>query len=284
MWGVGGSVRLTRAREVRMGAGIEPIKGSWAAEALSAIARAPSVDEVWAALVVALAGFGFDRVNYGLTFFLQGRNVGAPEDVLYLSNRDAVFRRAYFGSGLYAETPMYDWISKHEGACSWRMMADAYARRELTEKQRQAVEKMNKLGSGAGYSISFPSASSRVRGAIGLCAKAELSQDDVDAIWEQEGDLIFAVCTLAHARIVTLPLPVARMDLTARQREVLNWISDGKSLQDVCVLMGLSLSAVEKHLKSARARLDVETTAQAVAKLAFFNQLFISERRQANLE
>ena len=154
-------------------------------------------------------------------------------------------------------------------------MAEAYEQRELTEVQRRAADRMGRLASGAGYSISFPSASQRVRGAIGLCAKAELSQDDVDAIWEQEGDLIFAICTLAHARIVTLPLPVARMDLTARQREVLNWISDGKSLQDVCVLMGLSLSAVEKHLNSARARLDVETTAQAVAKLAFHNQLFV---------
>lgn len=267
-----------------MSAGLEPMKGSRALDALSAIARAPTVDEVWAALVAGLAEFGFDRVNYGLTFFLQGQNVGAPEDVLYLSNRDAAFRKAYFETGLYAETPMYDWISKNEGACSWRVMAEAYARDELTAKQRKAVEKMGRLGSGAGYSISFPSANLRVRGAIGLCAKAELSQDDVDAIWEQEGDLIFAVCTLAHARIVTLPLPVARMDLTARQREVLNWISDGKSLQDVCVLTGLSLSAVEKHLKSARARLDVETTAQAVAKLAFFNQLFISERRRASLQ
>ena len=72
-----------------------------------------------------------------------------------------------------------------------------------------------------------------------------------------------------------MPLPAPRVVLTERQREVLDWVADGKSLQDVCIIMGLSLSAVEKHLAKARELLSVETTAQAVAKLAFLNQLFV---------
>jgi LuxR family transcriptional regulator len=38
--------------------------------------------------------------------------------------------------------------------------------------------------------------------------------------------------------------------------------------------MGLTAATVEKHLRLAREALDVETTAQAVLKAAFYNQMF----------
>ncbi len=74
------------------------------------------------------------------------------------------------------------------------------------------------------------------------------------------------------------------MTLTGRQREILEWIADGKSMQDVCILTGLSLSTVEKYLRRARDELGVETTAQAVAKVSFFNQLYVSETPSACAE
>ena len=66
------------------------------------------------------------------------------------------------------------------------------------------------------------------------------------------------------------------LHLTERQREILCWIADGKTLQDITVLTGLALSTVEKYLRRARDELGVETTAQAVVKAAFLNQLFTS--------
>jgi LuxR family transcriptional regulator len=66
--------------------------------------------------------------------------------------------------------------------------------------------------------------------------------------------------------------------LTARQREVLGWVGDGKTVQDIALLIGLTPATVEKHLRLARAALNVETTAQAVLKAAFQNQIFILEK------
>jgi LuxR family transcriptional regulator len=62
--------------------------------------------------------------------------------------------------------------------------------------------------------------------------------------------------------------------LTQRQRETLEWVADGKTMQDVGLLMGVSPAMVEKHLRLARDALDVETTAQAVAKAALLNMIF----------
>ena len=76
-----------------------------------------------------------------------------------------------------------------------------------------------------------------------------------------------------HLKLLTLPYSGAR-HLTQRQREVLQWVGDGKTAQDIGLLMGLTAATVEKHLRLAREALDVETTAQAVLKAAFYNQMF----------
>jgi len=77
-----------------------------------------------------------------------------------------------------------------------------------------------------------------------------------------------------HLKLLTLPYSGARQ-LTKRQREVLQWVGDGKTTQDIAVLLELTPATVEKHLRLAREALDVETTAQAVLKAAFYNQMFV---------
>ena len=49
----------------------------------------------------------------------------------------------------------------------------------------------------------------------------------------------------------------------------------GKTTQDISVIMELTPATVEKHLRKAREALAVETTAQAVVKAAFQNQIFL---------
>ena len=67
------------------------------------------------------------------------------------------------------------------------------------------------------------------------------------------------------------------MPLTKRQKEVLGWIGDGKTIQVTAILLGLTPATVEKHLRLARRALDVETTAQAVLRANFHNQIFLVE-------
>ena len=75
--------------------------------------------------------------------------------------------------------------------------------------------------------------------------------------------------------ILTLPYTAPNRALTSRQREVLEWVGDGKTAQDIGLIMGLTAATVEKHLRLAREALAVDTTAQAVLKAAFANQMFV---------
>jgi LuxR family transcriptional regulator len=102
-----------------------------------------------------------------------------------------------------------------------------------------------------------------------------MSQDEADAIWAEHGRDIVVMNNVAHLKILTLPYTGPARGLTKRQREALQWVGDGKTTADIALLMGLTSATVEKHLRLAREALNVETTAQAVLKAAFLNQMFI---------
>ena len=104
-----------------------------------------------------------------------------------------------------------------------------------------------------------------------------MTQDDADAVWAEHGPDIILLNNLVHLKILTLPVPLHNQTLTPRQREALEWVGDGKTMQDIAQIMGLTQATIEKHLRLARETLNVETTAQAVAKAAFHNQMYIIE-------
>ncbi|MBR0895632.1 autoinducer binding domain-containing protein [Bradyrhizobium tropiciagri] len=52
--------------------------------------------------------------------------------------------------------------------------------------------------------------------------------------------------------------------LSPREREVLRWIAAGRRQADIAASLGLSERTVENHLRRARLRLGVATTAQAI--------------------
>jgi DNA-binding CsgD family transcriptional regulator len=55
-------------------------------------------------------------------------------------------------------------------------------------------------------------------------------------------------------------------NLSAREREVLQWVAAGKSQQDVGDILCISSRTVEVHLRSAREKLGALTTVQAVGR------------------
>ena len=241
---------------------------------LSVMAEAHSVDEVWAQASEFFAKAGFGRANYGFTRFLHMRNVGNPDDAIFLTTGNADYARFYFVNGFYARTPVYRWAMSNVGSCTWKWVKDAYEAGQFSPEEREALRQNAAMGITAGVSVSFPETSTRSKGALGLIADPGIGCDLVETIWQERRDEILAVAHLMHLKIITLPQPKSKRRLTDRQRQALEWVADGKTTQDVAVLMGVSTAMVEKHLRLARLALDVETTTQAVAKAALLNLIF----------
>ncbi|MFU1476791.1 LuxR family transcriptional regulator [Roseovarius sp. C7] len=235
------------------------------------------VETLWDLLVRRMAGYGFDRLIYGATRYRTATSLGDAEDFVILSNHSSDYTDVFINDGLYFHAPMVKWALEHEGPCSWSVLQEMARTGTLTAQERKVLEFNASQNVTAGYSISFQSVSARTKGAIALTAKAGMSQKEVDKMWAVHGDDILLLNNIAHLRILSLPYTSPSRSLTARQREVLGWVGDGKTVQDIAVLLKLTPATVEKHLRLARDALSVETTAQAVLKASFQNQIFTVE-------
>ncbi|HKL54763.1 MAG TPA: LuxR family transcriptional regulator [Roseovarius sp.] len=242
---------------------------------INALINVSSIEELWGLHTQQMASYGFDRILYGFTHYRTSTSLGDPDDFIVLTNHDREYTDLYMGEGLYAHAPMVRWALEHEGACSWSVLDRMLDEGVLNDCERRVIEFNHSQGVKAGYSISFKSISKRTKGAIALTGRRGLDQAAVDAIWKEHGQDIMALNNIVHLRIQTLPYSTEKRSLTRRQREVLGWVGDGKTIQDIALLLSLNPATVEKHLRLAREALGVETTAQAVLKAAFQNQMFV---------
>lgn len=242
---------------------------------LERVIEATSIEDIWSMHLDKMASYGFTRLLYGFTRFRTSNSFGNAEDLLVLSNHPENYLADFVQSGLYNHAPMVKWAAANEGACSWRLIGEMLASNTMTATERRVIELNHKYDIRAGYSISFRDVSVRAKGAIGLCARPGMRQHEVDEVWDEHGREITVINNVTHLRITAMPFASSRRALTPRQREALEWVGDGKTMQDIATIMGLTPATVEKHLRLAREALDVETTAQAVLKASFQNQIFI---------
>lgn len=241
------------------------------------ISNTKSLEELWSAHASKMAEYGFDRLIYGFTRFRTNTSLGDPEDFVILTNHSHAYTDVFLGEGLYFHAPMVRWALDHEGVGSWKMLADMIDTQTMSVAEKKVFTFNQSMGVTAGYTISFKAVSARSKGAIALTAQPGMSQADADRIWAEHGRDIHLMNNIAHLKILTLPYTPPNRSLTNRQREALEWVGDGKTTQDIALLMGLTSATVEKHLRLARESLSVETTAQAVLKAAFHNQMFVLE-------
>lgn len=241
------------------------------------LTNAKTVEDLWDVHTKHMAAYGFKRLIYAFTRYYSSSAkvaIGDPQDWVLLTNLSSSYVDKFVDDGHYFHGPMIQWALRNDGACSWRWMKEMIGTELESQKEREVIEFNRSYGIATGYTLSFRSVSQRSKGAIALIGDEGMSQDQVDQIWTEHGDELMVLNNVMHLKILALPHSGSRK-LTTRQREVLQWVGDGKTTQDIAILLGLTAATVEKHLRLARESLDVETTAQAVLKAAFYNQMFV---------
>lgn len=246
-------------------------------EYLHLLTSTESLEELWAYHCEQMNEYGFDRLFYGCTRFRTQTSLGDPDDFTILTNHSPEYVDGFLHSGLFFHAPMMHWALENEGAASWRMIGQMLTSETFTADERRAFEFNQKMNVTVGYTVSFKPVATRAKGAISLCANKDMTQDQADAIWREYGSDIHLMNKVAHLIILSLPYNPPNRALTKRQREALGWVGDGKTMQDIAVIMGLTTATVEKHLRLARECLSVDTTAQAVLKATLHNQMFVVE-------
>ena len=240
---------------------------------MAAVADASALDEVWDLHCRTMDGFGFDRVIYGLTRVIGANGaLGEIDDALVLSNHPEAYNAVFIGEEMFREAPGMRWARSNPGAIGWGdLWCDAEA---LTPREREIVAFHKSMNVTAGYTVSIAASNARTFAMSSLTGRAGLTQADLDTIWADHGRTIWTMTNVMHLKVLSLPHIVPGTELSRRQREALEWVGDGKSYQDIATLMNVSPATVEKHLRLAREKLRVATTAQAVLKAACRNQIY----------
>lgn len=238
------------------------------------IAKSGSSEQIWTTLCEKLAEYQIGHVVYAYTRYRTAHGLGDPQDLVFYSNiPKKILEGLVLDGEQINDNPFVQYSLDHSGPISWGTLDDVLV---LSDRHRELFNLARKIGLGVGYSMAFRADGPRSAGGIGLIAKFGVTQDALDAVWAEHGEDIQLLCTVAHLRLVALPQLTGR-HLTPRQREVLEWVGEGKTIQDIATIMQVSPATVEKHMRLAREALDVETTAQAVLKAAFLNQVFTIE-------
>lgn len=71
-----------------------------------------------------------------------------------------------------------------------------------------------------------------------------------------------------------------RGDVTERERQILRWVRDGKSNQQIADVLGIGPLTVKNHIQKILRKLGAGNRAQAVAQALARNLIDAAERRQ----
>lgn len=142
------------------------------------------------------------------------------------------------------------------------------ARSAKSAKERRLFDDALSFKIRTGLTIRIPSGQNRL-------AAFTLAVDErslgLDRFIESSQDMLERVGLTYHAHVSAAGIgraPQGRQQvctLTQRERQCLGWISEGKTMQDIAQLLGVSTRGVKFHLDNARRNLAALTLSHAVA-------------------
>src|SRR5581483_1805632 len=143
--------------------------------------------------------------------------------------------------------------------------SDIRLQRALSPGEEKTWDDLREFGWRDGFVVPL-------HGPGGTLATVGMSTMERDVDFSLGQRLRLQVMALAvHERFRTLSGPIVLQPpcdaLSARERECLRWVADGKTDWEIGVILSISSATVKFHLDRARMKLKAVTRAQAVARL-----------------
>jgi LuxR family transcriptional regulator len=182
--------------------------------------------------------------------YALGLHVRFASAHLMIQTYDPRWTEMYTERGYMLADPMVFWGFGHEGAIRWSEI-------DLPDPH-DIMGQARGFGLVYGCAVSFGPTSSRTIGGFARDDR-EYTDDEINEIQE-------IVHTLHHAS--TPP-----DQLTPAQRMALRLVARGSRHAEAAALLGISESALKARLRSARERLFVRTTAEAIQRAQEYNLL-----------
>ncbi|MDP4021203.1 autoinducer binding domain-containing protein [Methylobacterium sp. NEAU 140] len=216
--------------------------------------RAGSPDAIAQLLVGALSGYG---VAYVMAGTVPAPNLPARRHAGFVltSTMPEAWSRRYVARGYAYHDPTVRRLCTSADPFAWNAAEPHTPEAELV--MREASE----FGIRAGLTIPFVTLDGEPGGISLSGERMEIAPADRVGV--------NLIATYAVGQLLLMSSRPAKPDpvrLAPREREALQWAAEGKTDAEIGMVMGITASGVDYHLRSARAKLDTVNKAHTVAR------------------
>jgi LuxR family quorum sensing-dependent transcriptional regulator len=216
--------------------------------------RAATPDEIARLLVGAFGRYGISYVMAGI---VPEPNLPARRHAGYVlaSTMPEEWARRYVARGYALHDPTVRRL------CTSATPFDWSAVQPDTATAGRVMNEATEFGIRAGVTIPFVTLDGEP-GGISFSGEA-IEIEAADRI------AVNLVATYAVGQLLLMnsrPVPGEPVRLSPRERETLQWAAEGKTDAEIGVVMGITASGVDYHLRSARMKLDTVNKAHTVAQ------------------
>lgn len=227
---------------------------------VAALARLDDPQAVTERLLAEVKPFGLDVL---MAARIPPSRPPTDDDIL-LHGWPAPWLERYRDETLFQADPIAQYGRRADRPFIWSELPDRYRRAFDASGSFMGAAREHALVDG--YCVPVPGVLGR-RAIIGFAGSGRL---DLSAAERAQVE-VMALHAVRRADDLRQPSP-AKNPFTRREKEVLYWAAQGKSVRDTAEIMGIAEATVASHLLQVRRKLDVDTTQHAVA-LAIENAL-----------
>jgi len=216
--------------------------------------------------VVGALGFRFYAVVHHVNV------VAPPLGFVKLTNYPAAWRDEFTHYDYYADDPTRVACEMTAQPFLWSSLGQAM---RMTQRQQRFMAAARARGLVSGYTVPIH-VPGRVSGSVNLAAapECELRRDALPAAHHIAVFTFEAARRIAEADAAARLAPVA---LTARQREVVQLVAQGKSNWATGQILGIGERTVKEHLKEAMLQYGVSSRAELVVRTIFDGNLSFAD-------
>jgi DNA-binding CsgD family transcriptional regulator len=220
---------------------------------------ASSQEEVFALFQKALRELGYDSVVYSL--LTDHPSIGRKVGHGVMGNYPADWMDYYMTKGYFAKDPIPKHAFTTAATYTWEHVVETCA---ISSRQKRLMQEAQeaKLLSGAAVAIYGPNFEVAGVGLASSVGEVKPSRDTLSIIRALSHQFHFVYSQFDLPRAP----PAKQIYLTPREREVLSFSAEGKSISAIAAILSIAYDTVNFHLKNIYAKLDVSTRQTAVVK------------------
>ena len=233
---------------------IPPELTSRAFEALQAMRRCASADELDNVTKVAFAAIGLDWFSLARFFAPDG----SPATAVLQGKFEPSWSKRYIGRQYAGSSLIARQLLHRSDSYSWRDVLDSHS---SDPAQDRIFNEAREHGLRDGMCTPLRWTDRSYAAVVTAGKDPELS----DPLYRMMAEVLSTYYASECRRLLVAPVAASAL-LSPRQRDCLAWVRHGKSSTDIAELLGISSQTVEEHIGTACRKLGVRTRVQAAVE------------------